>query len=218
MPITVATALTGMFAGIFIHRTGHFLELIYVGTALMTLGCGLYINFSATTSVARILGFQILTGMGIGLLFEAPLLAIQATVPQDEVATATSTFGFIRTLASALSVVIGGVIFQSSMDIKVDALSAPPTNLPESISVLLSGGAAAANVGLVKSIPDPALRLAIKNAYAWSLRNMWIFYAALSGLTILSNLFIERQHLSKLHVETKTGLKEKEKEKDHVVI
>lgn len=210
LPITVAESVTGIVVGILIHRTGRFLEIIYVGTVLMIIGSGLYIRFNATSAVGAIIGFQLVSGIGLGLLFEAPLLAIQATVPQDEIATATSTFGFIRTLSSSVSVVIGGVIFQSSMTIRAKTLGDAPINLPSDVLDKLSDGAAAANVAVVGLISDPVQKMAVKNAFAWSLRNMWIFYATLAGLAIFSNLFIEKHHLSDLHVETKTGVREKD--------
>jgi MFS family permease len=210
LPITVMEALTGIFVGVFIHRTGHFLELIYIGTVLATIGSGLYIHFSATSSVGMIIAFEIITAVGVGLLFEPPLLAIQATVPQDDVATATSTAGFVKTLAMAMSVVIGGVIFQNAMDHRVASLGAPPVSLQQSFLDLLSDGKAAANVRVVSLIHDPVQKLAVKQAFAWALRNMWIFYACLAGLCIVCSVFIERQHLSKAHIETRTGLKEKE--------
>ncbi|KAH8811104.1 putative MFS transporter [Xylogone sp. PMI_703] len=212
IPLIITEALTGIFVGIFIHRTGHFLELIYAGSVLMTIGSGLYIKFGVTSSLGMILGFQIATGLGLGLLFEAPLIAVQATVKQDDVATATSTVGFVRNLATSLSVVIGGVIFQNSMDRRVPSLAKPPVNLPHDIIELFTGGAAAANVEVVNSIQNTAQKLAIREAYAWSMRNLWIFYTCLAGLTIIASTFIERQHLSKIHVETKTGIKEKEQQ------
>ena len=129
LPITVTEAITGILVGIFIHRTGRYLELIRVGVCGMVLGNGLYILFSAHSSIGQIIGFQILNGIGQGLLFEAPLIAIQALVSQDDTATATSTFGFIRNLSTALSVVICGVIFQNGMDVRAAKLAGPPINL-----------------------------------------------------------------------------------------
>ncbi|KAE8453182.1 hypothetical protein EG329_011249 [Mollisiaceae sp. DMI_Dod_QoI] len=206
LPLIVTESLMGIFAGVLIHRTGHYLELIRIGPVIMTVGIGLYILFSATTSTSKAVGFQIFAGLGSGLLFEPPLLALQAFVPQHNVATASSTFGFIRNLATAMSIVIGGVIFQNSMNIRVKALSAPPLSLPSNITDLLSKGQAAANVIAVNLIQDPVQKLAVKEAYAWSLRNMWIFYVVISALCIVATLFIKRRVLSKEHVETKTGI------------
>lgn len=206
LPLIVTESLMGIFAGVLIHRTGHYLELIRIGPVIMTVGSSLYILFSVSTSTSQIIGFQIFAGIGSGLLFEPPLLALQAFVPQHNVATASSTFGFIRNLATAMSIVIGGVIFQNSMDIRVDALSGPPLNLPSNITDLLSKGQAAANVIAVNLIQDPAQKMAVKEAYAWSLRNMWIFYVVISALCIVATGFIKKRVLSKEHVETKTGI------------
>lgn len=88
---------------------------------------------------AKILGSQFVAGFGNGLLFEAPLIAIQAIMPLDDVATAISTFSSVRNLATSLSVVLGRVIFQNSMDIRVCSLTFSLTNLPVNVTQLLSG-------------------------------------------------------------------------------
>jgi hypothetical protein len=195
------------FAGILIHRTGRYLEIIRLGPIFMTIGMGLYIRLSATSKLSEFIVFQMIAGVGTGLLFEPPLLALQAFVPQQDVATACSTFGFVRNLATAMSIVVSGVIFQNSMDIKVNALKMPPTNLPSNITNLLSNGQAAANLFVVSSIQDEGQKMMIKMAYAWSLRNIWIFYLCLSALCIICTVFIKKQVLSKDHEETKTGIK-----------
>jgi putative Mn2+ efflux pump MntP len=138
----------------------------------MVLGNGLYILFSATSSIASIIGFQIITGIGHGLLFEAPLIAIQALVSQDDTATATSTFGFMRNLSTALSVVICGVIFQNGMDVKAAQLARPPVSLGKNVTDALAGGNAAANVMIIRTIGDEGQKMAVKKAFVWSLRNM----------------------------------------------
>jgi hypothetical protein len=65
----------------------------------MTLGTGLYIALSATSSIGLILGFEIIAGAGCGLLFQPVIVAIQVLTPQKDVATATSTLGFVRNMA-----------------------------------------------------------------------------------------------------------------------
>ncbi|KIN03525.1 hypothetical protein OIDMADRAFT_118289 [Oidiodendron maius Zn] len=207
IPITLAEAIMAMLSGVLIHRTGRYLELLYVGATFIVIGNGLYCHFSATSSIGEIISFQIVAGVGAGLLFQAPMIALQAHVSQDDTATATATFNFVRNLAESLSIVIFGVIFQNSMDNQIKSLSMPPINLSPNITEQLSGGAAAANVMLVGKIQDPIQKFAVKVAFASSLRNMWIFCTCLAALTALSALFIKKLHLSKEHVETKTGIK-----------
>lgn len=57
---------------------------------------------------------------------------------------------------------------------------------------------------------DPLQRQAVKQAFAWSIRNIWILYTALAAVGLVASAFIRKQELSKEHVETKTGLKEKD--------
>lgn len=207
MPVTVSEAITGILAGVLIHLTGRYLEMIYVGVIFMTVGNGLYILLSPTSTLGEIIGYQILAGIGAGLLFQAPLIALQARTSQDDTATATATFGFVRSIATALSVVIGGVIFQNSMDVRIPPLSSPPINLPSNITDLLTKGGAAANVMLSDMITEPTKRVAVREAYAWSLRNMWIFYTGIGALAVVSCAFIKGHHLRSDHVETRTGIK-----------
>jgi hypothetical protein len=197
----------GILVGVLIHRTGRYQEIIRIGVIIMVIGNGLYCHFNATSSIGEIIGFQIVAGVGAGLLFEAPMIALQSQVSQDDTATATSTFGFVRNLATSFSVVIAGVIFQNSMDMQVKTLSMPPISLPANITSQISGGAAAANVMLVGKIEDAGQKMALKVAFATSMRNMWIFCTCLSVLAAISAVFIKKHHLSREHVETRTGIK-----------
>ncbi|KAJ5612083.1 hypothetical protein N7510_005277 [Penicillium lagena] len=208
LPLVITEALSGIVTGAIIHRTGRYLELIWLGLALLTIGNGLYIHLNTHSSLGEIIGYQIVGGIGSGFLFQTPIIAIQAMVSQDETATATATLGFIRNLATASSIVIGGVVFQNSMaHMKPEFLAA---GMSEYMAEKMSGDSAAANIELIKTIGDATQVLTVRNAFSWSLRNMWIMYTCMSGLGIFASVFVLKTRLGKEHVETKTGLKEKE--------
>jgi len=174
----------------------------------MTIGNGLYVHLDATSSIGEIIGFQLVAGSGAGLLFQPPLIALQAVVSQDDTATTTATLGFMRNLATSLSIVIGGVIFQNGIQKRVPYMEA--AGLPANITQAFSGADAAANVLLIGRIQDQSQKMVIKEAYAWALRNIWILTTCLSACGMVSCFFVKKSHLSRDHVETKTGLKEKE--------
>ena len=207
LPLVITEAFSGVVTGAIIHRSGRYIELIWLGLAMLTIGNGLYIHLNADSSIGEIIGYQIVSGIGAGFLFQTPIIAIQAMVSQDETATATATLGFIRNLATASSIVIGGVVFQNSMaHMKPELLAA---GMSKSKAEKMSGDSAAANIELIKTIEDATQLLSVRNAFSWSLRNMWIMYTCMSGLGIVACLFILKTRLRKEHVETKTGLKEK---------
>ena len=172
----------------------------------MTLGTGLYINFRTDTSVARIIGFEIIAGIGTAMLFQAPMIAIQNTVSQADTATATSTLGFINNLGTSLSIVLGGVVFQNSMAARQSSLAA--AGLSESVLEALSSDQAAANVDIIKSIQDSAQRQVVQDAFAWSLRNMFIMYTCVAAVALVASAFIKHRHLRTEHTETKTGIQQ----------
>ncbi len=185
------------------------LSIVWVGVTLMTLGTGLYIKFGTDTSIAVIVGLEIIGSFVPALLFQAPLVAIQNSVSQEDTAAATASWGLIRSVAMSLSVVVGGVVFQNSMEARQSSLAA--AGLSESVLEALSGSQAAANVGITQSIQDSSQRQVVLEAFAWSLRNMFILYTALAAVAMIVSVFIKHQNLSTEHTETKTGIKQLKK-------
>ncbi|KAL9011786.1 MAG: hypothetical protein Q9173_003402, partial [Seirophora scorigena] len=169
LPFLLPQTVTGIVVGVLIHTTGRYRELMWIGTLLMTLGFGLLIHLSAASRLPEIVLFQAVAGLGSGMLFEPPLIAIQAHVSQADTATATATFGFVLNLATSVSVVIGGVLFQNGMRARAAPLAS--AGLAPDLVHALSGGDAAASVLRVKAIAVPAQVAAVKEAFAWSLRN-----------------------------------------------
>lgn len=205
IPLVLLASVSGMLTGLFIHRTGKYVLLIWVGTIMVTLSTGLYMLLNASSSIALIVGLECLGGASAGLLFQPPLIALQAHVKQDDIATATATFGFVRQIASAIGIVVGSVIFQNSMSARSSDIRA--SGASAQIITQFAGAEAAANTLEVKSIAINAVQLAVKQAFAISLRDMWIYFTAVSAVSIIATFWIQHKALNEEHTETKTGLK-----------
>lgn len=204
LPMIITEATVDIMVGVLIHKTGRYRELIWAGLTLMTLGTGLYITFGTDTSIAKIAAFEIVGGIGTAFLFQAPMLAIQNTVSQADTASATATMGFMGNIATSLSLVLGGLVFQNSMTTRHSSLAA--AGLSKSILEALSGDQAAANVGITKSIQDATQRHVVLDAFAWSIRNMFIMYTCIPAVAMVASVFIKQRHLRTEHTETKTGI------------
>jgi hypothetical protein len=232
LPFIVTGAIFGVASGVWIHRTGRFRDIMWIGesnehtwqmrhaltpyiskgTFLLTLGFGVFISFDAYTTTAKAVGFLMIGGVGSGILFEAPLIAVQSQVEQQNVASATATLSFIRNMALAISTIVGGTIFQNSMTSRGPFLRA--AGLPQELLHQLDGESALANVILPSTLSNPAWVLAAKQAFAYAMRNMWITYTVFAFLSLVASLFIDAAHLGTEHTETVTGLKS---QKDNVV-
>lgn len=206
-PYVLSLSFCSALVGVFIKKTGHYLPAIWFGTILATLGAGLFVDLpSSRHSWARIIIFQIIAGIGAGPNFQAPLIALQSKIHPKDVATATATFGFTRSLGTSISVVIGGVIFQNGMHNRERTLRA---SLGERLGAELAGGGAGAGTAIVAHLP-PAEKAVATRAYTDSLKIMWAFYVCVAALAVAASLAIGKQTLSRQHQVQKTGLAEQE--------
>ena len=188
--------------GIWMKKTGQYLPPIVFGMLFLTLGFGLFIDLGSRVNWAKIVIYQIIAGIGVGPNFQSPLIALHSGLEPRDIAAGTSTFQFIRQLGTSISIVIGGVVFQNGMQRQYPTLLA---ELGPKLADQLSGGNAAANVGLVASLTGEQGRVA-RDAFWNSLRDMFIVFTAISAAGLLISPFVGRRKLSKEHTEHKTGL------------
>ncbi|KAF7539992.1 hypothetical protein G7Z17_g12296 [Cylindrodendrum hubeiense] len=170
LPFILSITITAAVVGVYIQLTGKYLPAVHFGVIIMTLGTGLFIDMDLERNWVKLIAFQIVSGIGVGMNFEGPLLAVQAVVPTQDVAAATTAMSFVRTLSTAISVVIGGVLFQNEIKGKKQMLvdGAGPE-----IASLFDGASASAHVDIIKTLP-PNAQLIVREAFFQSLKKMWI--------------------------------------------
>ncbi|KAK0932763.1 hypothetical protein LTR29_015669 [Friedmanniomyces endolithicus] len=206
LPITVCEGAFGILSGVMMHQTGRYREVMWAGVLLILIGTGLYISIGADTSIPKLVGFMIIGGSGCGLLFEAPVIAIQNTVSQADTATATAAFGMIRNIATSISIVLGGVIFQNSMAAQAEPLRR--AGLSPTVVDALTNGQAAANVEIIGTIENVVQRDVVRHTFASSFRYMWIMFTCIAAVGLVAGAFVKQGHLSKEHTKTRTGIRE----------
>ncbi|KAI0397468.1 MFS general substrate transporter [Xylariaceae sp. FL0594] len=190
------------FTGIWMKKTGQYLPPIIFGMVFLTLGFGLFVDLGAKVNWAKLVVYQIIAGIGVGPNFQAPLIALHSGVHPQDIGAATSTFQFIRQVATSISIVIGGVVFQNAMQRQYPTLA---KQLPPQIADRLTGASAGASVGLVASLPGEQGRVA-RGAFWIGLREMFIVFTAISAVGLFISPFIGNRKLSDQHTEYKTGL------------
>ncbi|KLU92882.1 hypothetical protein MAPG_11827 [Magnaporthiopsis poae ATCC 64411] len=200
LPFVGSLSLVSIASGFLIKKTGKYLGPIVFGFVLFTLGFGLFIDLGGPSASgpnwAKIIIYQMVAGTGTGPNFQSPLIALQTFVSQPEVASATGTFQFVRQLSTAISVVIGGVVFQNSMEGQRGRLLEACIPL---VHLRMNGCT-------VAQIPGEAGLIA-RGAYWQSLRTMYTMYVVFAGLGLVCSVFIGSRKLSMEHEEHRTGLK-----------
>nr|POE98231.1 mfs-type transporter [Quercus suber] len=207
LPIALGLGAAAMSTGAFIGITGLYRPPIYFGWLLTILGFGLFIDLNENSSWAKLIIYQIIAGVGVGPIFQAPLVALLTQVAQSDVATATATFNFLRTLATAIGIIVGQVVYQNQLVSDQPRLIA---SLGADGAAQLGGADASANTQVINSLPGPQRDVA-RSVFADALQPAWIMYTCFAVAGLLCALFIQQKTLSTEHTVTKTGL-EAEKE------
>ncbi|CAG8358991.1 unnamed protein product [Penicillium salamii] len=174
LPLIVSCALAAAAAGIFMQRTGKYLPVMYIAQGFLVLGSGLLISLKFEADITKLIIFQILIGVGVGMNIEAPILAAQAATSVRDTAAVTATMGFVRSLSTAISVVVGGVVFQNEMNAKNGGLvSGLGSNA--SLASMFNGGDAASCVEGIKSAGlSMNQQIMVRTTYFEALRMVWI--------------------------------------------
>ncbi|KAG5205318.1 Vacuolar basic amino acid transporter 2 [Trichophyton interdigitale] len=207
LPQVMGLSVVAMLTGMFIRNTGKYVWIMRISMLVTTLGYGLFLDFQSHTSWPRLIIYQLISGIGIGPNFQAPLIAIQNNMPPGDVSGATSTFGFMRQLATSSSIVLGSVVYQNIINGKEAYLTEV---LGPELAPKFLGSIAGANIDLIHQLTQSQKDIVLSE-YTTALKRAWLFYTALSAIGCVFSFFVREKALNQNHEVTKTGLEEQER-------
>ena len=103
--------LTGQLAA----KSGYYKKYPLIGLALCTLTLFLFSTLQVGQPVAVVCLYIFMMGAGVGCVFQILILAVQNTVPFDEVGTAISANAFFREIGATMGIAIVGSLFSSRL-------------------------------------------------------------------------------------------------------
>jgi MFS family permease len=166
LPLMVGLFLASVAAGQLTTRSGRYRIFPILGTGIMALGLALTSMVGVDTDLAVILFFLALVGIGIGLVNQVLVLAVQNAVPYAQLGTATSGVTFFRSIGGSFGTAILGAVFANVM---VDNVAQQLHGAP----VPLGAQTHAINPTVVAHLP-PALHAGFVNAVAQSIQTIFI--------------------------------------------
>ncbi|KAF8550474.1 MFS general substrate transporter [Imleria badia] len=174
-----------IISGFVASKMGRNRPAIWFGSTLFTIGIGLMITLDYNSSIAEQELFPLVAAIGVGFLYQIPIVALQAAMPTKDMATATSGFMFLRVLGAAVGLAVDEAIIASVLPRKLAAI-------PNIASLGLGNDIAALNdsIGRVHLIADVTLRHAVLHAWARSIATVWIVATGLAGVALILTLFL----------------------------
>ncbi|KAB8259413.1 putative efflux pump antibiotic resistance protein [Aspergillus pseudonomiae] len=187
VPMSIFT----MLAGGLLSKVGYYQPFLLVGAAIVTIGSGLIYTWEINTSSAKIIGYQILAGMGDGICVQIPVTVVQIFVHQKDLATVTALVLFFQLGSGVIGIAAGQSIFSNRV-IQSLARYAPGT----SPTTVLQAGAAE-----LQAVFGEAEVQGVRRAYLVGIHGAWILNLALCGAAVVVGLLAPR-----ISIVGKTGV------------
>ncbi|KZT58571.1 MFS general substrate transporter [Calocera cornea HHB12733] len=181
-------ALLAIVSGQVVARSGDYRWVMWFGLSVMTLGFGLMTTLDNYSSIARQEVFLLVAAIGMGCLFQPPLIGVQAAMPLKDMATSTATYGLLRSLGGTIGISIGGAIYQSEVRRRVSQVPGwtPPL-----------GADLTSNVRQLSDIQPESLKNEVLYAYTRSVSTIWIVCTPLIFTALLISLFVKKYSLKR---------------------
>ncbi|KFY12503.1 hypothetical protein V491_06771 [Pseudogymnoascus sp. VKM F-3775] len=115
IPSFIAQIPFSMAAGFAVQKFGYYTPLAAAGAALSAIGSGLLSTFTPSSGAAQWIGYQVIIGIGRGLLMQMPVLAVQAALPPEKTTLGITFSTFCQSFGGALFIALGQTVFTNRL-------------------------------------------------------------------------------------------------------
>ena len=115
IPLMAGVLIASIASGQAISRTGRYKVFPLVGTAVATVGMLLLSRLDAATGAVEAGVYMFVFGIGLGLVMQVLVLAVQNSVPYEQLGVATSSATLFRSIGGSLGTAILGAIFANRL-------------------------------------------------------------------------------------------------------
>ncbi|KAJ7756579.1 ABC transporter [Mycena metata] len=185
LPLMLGLVLTGAIAGGVVAKTGYYWPVLVVAPCFLALGSGLLYTLDASTSSAKLVGFQILAAIGIGLGFQNGSVVIQAEFNDEKkLRDVHAAFGWY--VPSTIGLGIAEPIFASPLakNLRKFAPDAPVSIVEEAPTAIYSALPKEFIPGVVHSYTD-------------ALKVVFVVGVPAAGMALIAALFIKNIRIVK---------------------
>ncbi|MEA2460595.1 MAG: hypothetical protein QOH90_772 [Actinomycetota bacterium] len=122
LPLMAGLMASSITSGRLITKTGRYKRYPVIGTATIAVGLFLLSTMDQGTSRWLSSAYMVVLGLGIGMIIQIMVLAVQNSVPHRDLGTATATETFTRSMGGAFGVAVFGAILTNRLVYNLDRL------------------------------------------------------------------------------------------------
>ncbi|KAM0813975.1 putative Major facilitator superfamily (MFS) profile domain-containing protein [Seiridium cardinale] len=191
-PLIAGYVVCSIIAGVLTSSIGYYSPAMVMGTVLAIAGAALLTTINLQTTTARIAGYQLLYGFGVGFGFGQPSYVVQTILPPADVPIGVTLVTLFQNLSASIFVAVAQSIFQSELRSRLASASGGAD-----LTSLSSSGA----VDFISSLPANEQQQA-REAYSASLVQTMYISLALSAASTVGALCIRWGSMKKGNDQT----------------
>ncbi|MDR1293519.1 MAG: MFS transporter [Bifidobacteriaceae bacterium] len=115
VPMMFGVMLASIFVGRWVSRVGLWKPFVLVGAVILAVGFGAMASLTLTTPLWLIAVYGAVGGIGMGMTMQNLVLAVQNSVPVQDVGAASATVTFFRSLGGTVGIQVLGSVFAASV-------------------------------------------------------------------------------------------------------
>jgi EmrB/QacA subfamily drug resistance transporter len=177
-PMMGGVLVTSIISGQLISRFGRYKPFPVAGTAVMTIAVLLLSSLAVQTPTWKAAVFMLILGMGLGMVMQVLVLAVQNAVDFRFLGVATSGATLFRQIGGSIGVAIFGAIFSNKLASELSSRLPAGAHVP-----------AVANPAVIDRLPAKVHAPYVASVAA-SLRPVFIAATAISFLAFLVTWFL----------------------------
>ncbi|GLY82879.1 EmrB/QacA family drug resistance transporter [Actinoallomurus iriomotensis] len=189
LPMMGGLLLTSVLSGRLITRTGRYKVFPIVGTAVTATGLFLLSRMTEHTSTLLMSCYFCVLGLGLGLVMQVLVIAVQNAVGYRDLGAATSGASFFRSIGGSFGVAVFGSVFGNRLAAyTADALAG--VRLPAGFDP----GAIQRDPHVVATFP-PAVAARVVHAYARSIQSVFVWAVPVALVAFALTWFLRENPL-----------------------
>ncbi|XAS69625.1 MDR family MFS transporter [Micrococcaceae bacterium Sec5.7] len=186
LPMIAGNLIGSVASGLLISRTGKWKRYLIAGSLLLIGGLGLAGTMDHTTELWQAGVFTAVLGLGLGMLMQNLVLAVQNTVRAGDIGTASASVAFFRSVGGAIGVsVLGAVLGNRVKELAMQGFAAA--------NIAVDGGSTGASMDLT-DMPAP-VREIMRAAYGDATAEIFLIAAVISVVAFIAIMFIKEKPL-----------------------
>ncbi|MGE0540756.1 MAG: MDR family MFS transporter [Dehalococcoidia bacterium] len=187
LPLVAGMLVATIGSGQIITRTGRYRIFPIAGSALLVVGMLLLTQLQPDTSQLFVSLAMAIVGLGIGLVMQVLILAVQNAVAHRDLGTATSAANFFRSMGG----VIGTAVFGSILSTRLTA------ELPRFVDEQLLAGIPGGAESLISGSPEqlrqlpPEILAGLLEAFSHSIDAVFLWTVPVAVLAFITMWFLK---------------------------